>query len=197
MSEASHSKSGIDRRSALKKAAVAGAVAWSAPTVLSSRVQAVDFVPGTTCTAKCSPTGEVGIVGTAVGCGCGPGAPGGQPVTGRITGGPTVVSTLTCSCGGTAKALLCTPSSGDCFEVREKPGNINLPGDSVFPVSVYVSCVDRSGDTVWKFYRTVAGASIKPGSCQGTDGQTFTWVATLSVPCAEGCGVPSCATLPC
>jgi hypothetical protein len=45
------SPGGIDRRSALKKAAVAGAVAWTAPMVLSSRVSAGDGF----CTPKCDP----------------------------------------------------------------------------------------------------------------------------------------------
>jgi len=42
---------GIDRRSALKKAAVAGTVIWAAPTLLSSRVLADDSL----CTPKCYP----------------------------------------------------------------------------------------------------------------------------------------------
>lgn len=45
---------GIDRRAALKKVAVGGAVAWTAPTLLSSKVSAQ--TPGGFCTPKCFPT---------------------------------------------------------------------------------------------------------------------------------------------
>ena len=44
--------SGMDRRSALKKVAVGGAIAWTAPTVLSSKASAA---PGGFCTPKCFP----------------------------------------------------------------------------------------------------------------------------------------------
>lgn len=49
-------KSGIDRRSALKKVAVGGAVAWSAPALLSSTASAVDEGY---CTPKCYPSPDV------------------------------------------------------------------------------------------------------------------------------------------
>mgnify|MGYP003573497193 CR=1 FL=1 len=45
-------QTGIDRRSAIKKAAAAGAIVWTAPTVLS---QAAAAQTGTPCTPKCSP----------------------------------------------------------------------------------------------------------------------------------------------
>ena len=69
---------GIDRRSALKKAAVAGAIAWTAPAILSSHVHATDFIPGTMCTARCLPTGTISVVGNMEGCACIPGLPPGQ-----------------------------------------------------------------------------------------------------------------------
>ena len=42
----------LDRRSALKKAAIAGAIVWTVPTIVSSPALAA----GTVCTPKCAPT---------------------------------------------------------------------------------------------------------------------------------------------
>lgn len=55
---------GIDRRSALKKAAVAGAVAWTAPMVLSSKVSAGDGF----CTPKCDPETAPALLGGCAYC---------------------------------------------------------------------------------------------------------------------------------
>jgi hypothetical protein len=56
---ASRGSSGIDRRSALKKAAIAGTVAWTAPMILSETAHAVDLVGA--CTAKCAPNPTINV----------------------------------------------------------------------------------------------------------------------------------------
>ena len=56
-------RSGFDRRSALKKAAAAGTIAWTAPTILSETAHAVQILPGG-CTAKCTPNPTIDVTPT-------------------------------------------------------------------------------------------------------------------------------------
>jgi hypothetical protein len=171
-------RTGIDRRSALKKAAAAGAIAWTAPTILSQTAHAVDFINGSTCTAKCAPPTGVTVTGTITYIGCAQDIPPGQqPVRASIT---QISTTAGCPCGGAVVEVIAPPQT---VEVRPRPGNVN---QGVFDFIVEIRCADRSGDVI---SRQCVGTSItanKPGSCQGAAGTTSDFAGLTS------CDPPTC-----
>lgn len=175
---------GFNRRSALKKAAVAGAVVWTAPVLLSESAQAVQFLDGG-CTAKCGPSATVSVTGSATTRGCVTGTPGQEGVTALINAG-TSAGGGSCGCDATAVVVVTSPAAGDPFEVRPKPNNAN---QGEFDVTATISCEDRDGNTITKTCSAVATAEVKPGSCQGVGVVTFTWTADLA--CRDEVCVPA------
>ncbi len=128
-------RSALDRRSAIKKVAVGGAIAWTAPAVLSSRVSAQEV----TCTPKCRPVGGVVITADVriAECGPRPPAPGNQPVNGQLVS--VTAAGDSCGCGGTPTVVVVSPAIGDTFEIRPNPGNES----AFFTVAVQLTCLDR------------------------------------------------------
>ncbi|MDQ3176058.1 MAG: twin-arginine translocation signal domain-containing protein [Actinomycetota bacterium] len=162
---------GIDRRAALKKAAAAGAVAWTAPIVLSSTASAQ-----VVCTLRCAPTVAATVTGTATSRPCNPLLPPGQqPILFDITinrgGGAT------CPCGGNPTFMV-NPSV--VAAIQNQPGN----STSTFTVIITVTCLDRDGDRVSREC-TATGTFEYSGNCQSAQvrGVTFSNVT---------CGAPRC-----
>jgi hypothetical protein len=139
---------GIDRRSALKKAAAAGAIAWTAPTILSNTAHAQ--TPGT-CTPKCLPLGSGSGLATASATCTGNGIR--RTITLNID--LSAVQTFTCPCGGqpTVTSRTCTSNVGSCNVGAG--GTITVTGVGRFftgtllvqiTLSETASCPDRSPD---------------------------------------------------
>jgi hypothetical protein len=168
---------GIRRRAALKKVAVAGAVAWTAPTVMSSRVSAQEV-----CTPKCAPVGGVLISATVVISPCGSGAPGTQPVKGIITS--ITAQAGSCGCGGTPTVVLVDPVPGGSIQIRPRPGNQRAS----FTVKVAVTCLDRRGRPVTVSCTVTFTDVGNPGNCQARGGESVEYSARAV------CGAPVCAT---
>ncbi len=180
MSSDATPRTGLDRRSALKKAAAAGAVAWTAPTILSETAHAVDFINGSTCTAKCAPPTPPSVTGTITYIDCAQGIPPGQqPVRANIT---EISASAECPCDGTNVEVIAPPQN---VEVRPRPGNIS---QGLFNFAVEIRCSDRSGDVIVRQCTGTAIAANKPGSCQGAAGTTSTFAGLLS------CEAPTCLT---
>lgn len=168
---------GIDRRSALKKAAVGGAVAWSAPTLLSSTAAAQ--TPGGFCTPKCYPVQTTpGVTGCTYCIG--------GPTQFRQAAGLTFSSGsgATCPCGGTPTVSIVSNNlvfrstsgsgplfvgviSGDYLVVGSASGGV-LPNGTYISVSgsldATTSCVDRDGDTITTVCQYVLSFSFQPNS---------------------------------
>lgn len=179
------STSGIDRRSALKKVAAAGAIAWVAPSIISNTAHAVDFLPGG-CTEKCAPQVELDQVlgiGTLLFLECDPDSPPGQQaVRVRVTafeaaGG----SSAACPCGGTPtiEAGDGGPIVGQEFDAIYRPGN----GLLTFPVPITISCTDRSGNKISAICLSQAVSRVT-GNCNSNEGRTLP-VQFLGVGCEE------------
>jgi hypothetical protein len=167
--------SGIDRRSVLKKVAVGGAVAWAAPTVLSTRASAQEA-----CTLKCAPVGGVVVSASVRVSPCGPGAPGTQPVNGVIT---SISATPdSCGCGGTPTVTTVDPAPGGQLQIRPSPGN----EAAQFTVVVDITCLDRQGRNVTVRCSVTFTDVGDPGNCQARAGITYDY----SAPAA--CGAPQC-----
>jgi hypothetical protein len=166
---------GIDRRAALKRVAVAGAGAWAAPVVMSNRVSAQEA-----CTPKCAPVGGVLISATVLISPCGPGAPGTQPVRGVITS--ITAQAGSCGCGGTPTVDLIDPEPGGTLQIRPSPGN----QAANFTVKVAVTCLDRRGRPVTVFCSVTFTDVGNPGNCQARGGESYDY----SAPAA--CGAPQC-----
>lgn len=177
----------IDRRSALKKAAAAGVVVWTAPTLLSSTVSA-DHI----CTLKCAPQGAASVTLAGLGrkgdCRT-DGPPGGESRVFYVDSVDfvDVGGTVTCPCdpdGGTAEID---------FETTEIIYFDTIPNQGVRTdiligqVSVKFTCLDRQDRPVISVCDFDVVASFS-GSCQGTGNQLqpFTLVATGS--CSKECG---------
>ncbi len=163
---------GIDRRAALKKAAAAGAVAWTAPIVLSSTASAQ-----VVCTLACAPTVATTVTGTATSQPCVAGIPPGQqPILFVITintgGGAT------CPCGGNPTFLV-VPSIVTAVQ--------NQPGTSTrtFPVTITVTCRDENGRPVSRVC-TATGTFTFSGNCQSAQVRPVTFSDVT-------CGPPVCA----
>lgn len=170
-------RSALDRRSAIKKVAVGGAIAWTAPAVLSSRVSAQEV----TCTPKCRPVGGVVITADVriAECGPRPPAPGNQPVNGQLVS--VTAAGDSCGCGGTPTVVVVSPAIGDTFEIRPNPGNES----AFFTVAVQLTCLDRQDRPV-TVNCDIDFESGDPGNCQARGGDLETYFG------AAVCGPPDC-----
>lgn len=103
---------GIDRRALLTKAAAAGAVAWAAPTILSSAVVEAQ----TACTYKCGPIKKATFTCPAVKVTCQQNGPlnDWHPYTFSL-GTPTQTGAV-CGCGGVPEVTL---SGATTFKIEE------------------------------------------------------------------------------
>jgi len=173
--QAEATSAGIDRRSALRKVAIGGAVAWSAPAVLSSRVSAQEA-----CTGKCAPVGGVVVSATIRISECEPGAPGTQPVNGVITS--ITAEADSCGCGGTPTVTLIDPVPGGTIQIRPNPG----PEAADFTVNVAITCLDRQNRPVTVYCSVTFTDAGDPGNCQARGND----VENYSAPAA--CGSPTC-----
>lgn len=124
---------GISRRRLLQRGAAAGAVAWTAPLVLSAPARA-DSV----CTPKCLPKGSPRFSASAVGVCDNNDKDNGYTVTVTLSL-DTVTSPVLCECGGTA-----TVKNG----ILQSSLRVGLRGTITFfsNPDVLVTCVDASGD---------------------------------------------------
>jgi hypothetical protein len=163
---------GVDRRAALKKVAIGGAVAWTAPTLLSSTASAqVPF-----CTPKCEPTPAIFVnIVAALYCNTN----GAKWVQIRFG-----LNGVTCPCGGSGDPVLvlATVSGGNATVKPEStfgtiiiggPGNGAL-GNGSYDGSIrfQTSCVDRDGDTIVRFCTYTYSFTFSPGDgpcSQGTN----------------------------
>jgi len=172
----------IDRRSALKKAAAAGAVVWTAPLVNSSPALAQTV----SCTPKCStPTFTVDIDVFNY-------CPNQGSKWARVRLTP---SNVTCPCTGTT-AIICVDGPNtdwskdgatdgrtvepaeavangwpvipsDSFVVKKLNGGGSL-GDGIWNTTgltrVAQGCADRTGDIVWRICSFSVGFEFHPGT---------------------------------
>jgi hypothetical protein len=157
---------GLDRRSALKKAAVAGAVAWTAPTILSHTAHAA---PGEGCTPKCLPAGTPQFVTNPIDT-CGGTYVVRFPL--QLTGG-----SVTCPCGGAPIARVLTATTLGALSTTIA-GNVvvvsftrRARGAFRTNISVEATCVDRSGD------------ACESGVCTGAI--TYTIIGNPGNDCAQ------------
>lgn len=199
---ASRGSSGIDRRSALKKAAIAGTVAWTAPVILSETAHAVDLIGA--CTAKCAPNPTFTL----------------QPTTGLIcnsngakwAGLTFSVPLPVCPCGaggGSATVLgaSVTPQPAEVksvqFDQQTNTGLITIGGQGQgalgngsyqAAINFCVQCNDRSNppDVISRRCTTVVNFTFQPadGPCST---QANVGAATLQ---GTVCQAADCAVCP-
>jgi hypothetical protein len=199
---ASRGSSGIDRRSALKKAAIAGTVAWTAPAILSETAHAVDLVGA--CTAKCAPNPTISV----------------SPTTGLVcnTNGAKwaqltfSVSGIVCPCGagGAASSFLganVTPNPAEVksiqYNAQTNIGTVIIGGSGQgalgngtyqAAINFCVQCNDRSNppDIISRRCTTVVQFTFQPadGPCsQAANVGAATLQGTV-------CVAPECAICP-
>ena len=200
---------GIDRRSALKKAAVGGAIAWTVPTVLSSTASALT---GTTCTPKCSPV-TAATIGLTAYVYCINGDPGQKAL---FIYASTPGGGFSCPCGGPADLFLAVSDTWDrhagsctgtvtgnvgaktCFgssvgapfagEGICLQANAGAVGNSYFTgrILAQIFCTDRSGDQIFANCVYSACVQYNPGTsnCTGTVSSVGT---ATKVSCPESC----------
>lgn len=181
MSGTSDSDTGIDRRSALKKAAVAGAIGWVAPAILSDTAHAVEVLPGG-CTAKCQPNGNATVSIQVVIADCIEGTPPGQQV---VRGTVTQLSAGgdPCPCGGGVVQIV-NPTPDEVVILSPVPGN----WDGVLSIGVNITCFDRSLNEIVVNCNTTVQAGAGSGNCESRAGDVYT-VENLPV---GPCGLPTC-----
>lgn len=139
---------GLDRRSALKTAAAAGAAAWVAPTISARTVHAG---AGNTCTPKCRPSGSGSGSATASATCSGQGSSRRLHITVDLS----AFQRFTCPCGGTPTVGVtsCSSNVGTCtvgsggsvtvtYDERGQTGTLNF----VITLTGTASCPDRSPD---------------------------------------------------
>lgn len=186
MEDSTQLGSGFDRRSALKKAAVAGAVVWSTPMVLSSRVSATDV-----CTLKCLPEGSGDAVtfdidGRKLTCEeLDPvvrGQPGRQKRVFQIDTVDVTAGDTTCPCQEGADSTITFSTSTLQYEDPiPNQGTRTVP---VGTISITFQCLDRQDRPLTRTctYPVIAEFS---GSCQGVGNTTFSLGASSG--CVEAC----------
>jgi hypothetical protein len=174
--------SGFNRRSALKKAAVAGAVVWTAPVLLSDSAQAVQLLPGG-CTAKCAPIVDaVDLVVTGSKGACDDTAPGQVIREFNITSVTLGAASGSCPCGGAEAVVTFTPETITYIDPLGNQGN--RTDVNVGSVSVTFGCTDRVGNTIETTCEAQILASFS-GSCQGVGNTTFSVGALVN--CSTVC----------
>ena len=153
----------VDRREALKKSAAAGAVAWVAPTLVSSRALAQDGV----CTPKCAPLGTPTYTTSGPTGSCG----GSYIVTIVIN---PVQGSVTCPCGF-------DPTLGNATLTRSFARNFR--GEADLTQEVTLTCSDNATDPCEITCTVTATINItgNPGnSCSQND---VTLVGALDTDC--------------
>jgi hypothetical protein len=198
----SRGSSGIDRRSALKKAAIAGTVAWTAPVILSETAHAVDLIGA--CTAKCAPNPTFNL----------------QPNTGLVCNSNGAkwaalvfsVPTAVCPCGagGGASSVVSTnvqPQPAEVksvqFDQQTNVGTIIIGGSGQgalgngsyqAAITFCVQCNDRSNppDVISRQCTSLINFTFQPatGPCSQA---ANVGPATLQ---GTACGTPECAICP-
>lgn len=175
----------MNRRSALKKAAAAGAVVWTAPLLLSEPALAA----GTTCTPKCKPGGFTALQGTVDGFCPSPGNKAAR-VSLRVAGtGATcpcltngvAIAPTTCikltdiwrkdGTGQDVTVATTTPAAGytQGFYVAKPGGSLGQGlwvSDDQFKFAV--TCQDRDGNKISTVCRYVIGFNFDPAGNCGT-----------------------------
>lgn len=190
---------GIDRRSALKKAAVAGTIAWTAPTILSESAQAVELIGP--CTAKCAPNPTINV-NANTGLVCNTNGAKWASVTFSVAG-------LVCPCGTAPNASViaadATPNPADVKSVTYNPGtNVGQVvvggqgqgalGNGSYDVLVQycVQCPDRTGDVLSRNCISQISFTFQPadGPCSAA--------SNVGSAVFEGtsCSAPQCALCP-
>lgn len=152
----------------LRKAAVAGGIAWTAPVVASSRAGAASA-----CTPKCQPSAPT-VTATPVKRPCAITPPTVPPSDQFVVIDVTVSATATCGCSGAAVVSV-SPSSF----VATKPTVGGGIFEADYPITVTLHCVDRDGDTI----RTICPGTVHlfhQGNCNNT---TAGPSATATVDC--------------
>lgn len=171
-----------DRRSVLRKAATAGAIVWAAPTILSSRVSAVDFLDGV-CTAKCAAQ-----------------FPGGTALTVRqlcFAPDPTDVVEIVgtafhdCPCRGTGVFTVSAHGWGNSIRVRSLTPT-TLLFDLFTPDTFYegfvdyvATCFDRQSNPIERVLSFAVSFTTLPDPC--TIGFETTISASEGTPSAPTC----------
>jgi hypothetical protein len=172
----------IERRSALKKVAVGGAIAWTAPLLLTSQASAVDLLDGG-CTAKCAPGDTIIARGSVRLDGCAVNAPGQDDVSAVVLS--LVFDSGSCGCGGdpVITGATSTIEVGSEIILGAQPGNNPLTAAA----EVTVSCTDRSGNIIERTCDGLLVTSSVSGNCNSLEGTVVSFVATIE------CGPPSCS----
>ena len=194
------SVTGFDRRSMLKKGAVAGTIAWSAPTLLSSRALAGT---GSPCTPKCGPSPSSGSLDVAVYCTEGSGAKWAQVWLNTVattcpcdSANATVTSALSSWQGSPTPVVFLQGidtsggvNDGKQFFILKGPGEGALgQGTYTGTYTVTSSCTDRDGDVLTQTCIFGLSFLFQPdsGSCEGASS------ITAGIFVAEGCGPIAC-----
>lgn len=185
----------IDRRSALKKVAIGGAIAWSAPTLMSSRASASEVA---FCTPKCFYTSSITISGTVKWLGCDSNPPGQQGMFFEVNLGEAS-ATASCPCGTQGGVVSVVSPSGSQQGYVPAPGNggnFEVEGYQ-FPIVIEIRCEDGGGGEVLVSRCTGTGTVSCPqvgdcsGNCQSLPKKDTSFTATIAACSAFTCnGVP-------
>lgn len=180
--EGDNKADGIGRRSALTKAAAAGAVVWSAPTVLSSTAQAVEFLGA--CTAKCFLQGSWSATGPLTFLPCNV-APGEEEIQWTVPAGtPLTTFGGVCPCGSTTTTSV-AEDYGDSLANPGAGAELDVSG-IMFSITVNVTCADRAGNVLVSSCTGTAtidcgaGGPSCVGGCNDLAGRSFSFSVTLS-----------------
>ena len=186
---------GLDRRTLLRRAAVAGAIGWTAPVILNAGTASAGVF-----TAKCAPgtiTASASFVRTAC-----------------VAASSTIVITITfngpCPCGGTKKwcAQKNTPAPTVASATAVLAFPVTIPVASTVTVAgkVALGCTDRDGDTQYAVYNWTMTATDNGAACSGVvnsisavtlSGRTLVAgaacpsLAALAAPVAAPAGAPA------
>jgi hypothetical protein len=193
---------GLDRRSALKKAAVAGAVAWTAPTILSSEAHAVELIGA--CTAKCAPNPTIAVGGTSflfcntngakwvrltfsvsgIVCPCEVGGAAASFLGGDVSPNPAEVKSVTYDAGTNTGSIIIGGSGNGAL------GN----GSYEAALNFCVQCNDRSNppDVISRRCTTLIDFTFQPADGPCSDAAN---VGTASLQ-GTVCQAPECAICP-
>jgi hypothetical protein len=161
---------GVDRRAALKKVAIGGAVAWTAPTLLSTRVSA-QTAPG--CTPKCYPTPDITLNGTSF-LYCNTNGQkwvriqftvGGDTCPCGNAGRELAIVLVTVSGNGTLKSTIFDPATGVGSLIIGGPGQGALSNGSYnVGVRFRTTCLDRDSDPIDQFCTGTFSFTFSPGN---------------------------------
>lgn len=191
------SRQGMDRRDMIKKAVVAGGVAWVAPTVLASSASAAEVLG---CTPKCGPTNNGTFSGTVTVIECELQFPNlafpqgtWHPATFAV--GPITGAGSACGCGGTPQVTFAvgdTPFhvSNDDWDhgtgvdqhvafVGRHPLHPDAPLPASRAILVTIRCSDRQGRGICR-------------TCELYGRFTWTWTQAATTPAPNIAGKTVC-----